>query len=114
MDRIAELEAQLSEKPTLIAELDISKFQEQIDEVTKEHILKLGTQLEDCKIQFEAIVNTTGTKDAIKQIATDALKMWETDEQGTDENTSTDEQGTDETPEIGQVEKPTEESNLPA
>lgn len=95
-------------------ELDISKFQEQIDEVTKELILKQDAALENCKLQFEAIVNSTGTKDAIKQIAKDALKMWESNEQGTDENTSTDEQGTDETPEIGQVAESNEEPNLPA
>ena len=77
-------------------ELDISTFQEQIDEVTKGLILKQDAALENCKLQFEAIVNSTGTKDAIKQIAIDALKTWDTDEQGTDENTSTDEQGTDE------------------
>ena len=67
---------------------------------TVEQIQVATQQLQDkltlCKQQFEAISTGTGTKESLKQIAINALKMWETDEQGTDENTSTDEQGTDE------------------
>lgn len=65
---------------------------EQIQTATQQFQDKLAL----CKQQFEAIAKGTGTKESLKQIAIDALKMWDTDEQGTDENTSTDEQGTDE------------------